>query len=200
MARAAAELVSLTAAHAGLVFENKGMTLALHYRMAPACGALAGREMRRIAAAFGDGFELQAGKFVYEIKPSGKDKGVAIAEFMAEPPFAGRVPVFIGDDLTDEQGFKLVNRIGGHSIKVGAGETAALWRIAGHAVRRWLQRYLSSWQDARIAEGAVAAWTRVIGNSSVGALNDARQDRRPACPVRQRCGFLLAVVPAEGAG
>lgn len=139
LARAAAEIVRLTAAHGGLVFENKGMTLALHYRLAPSLRALAEREMRAIAAALGDAFELQTGKFVVEIKPSGKDKGSAIAEFAAEPPFAGRRPVFIGDDLTDEPGFEVVNRLGGHSIKVGPGITQARWHLFdAPAVRGWL--------------------------------------------------------------
>ncbi len=143
LGRAAAELVRLTSAHSTLVLENKGMTLALHYRRAPELGTLAEREMRRIAAALGDEFELQSGKFVWEIKPSGKDKGSAIAEFMAEAPFAGRVPVFIGDDLTDEYGFDVVNRSGGHSIKVGPGPTRARARLAdAAAVRHWLGGYL----------------------------------------------------------
>jgi trehalose 6-phosphate phosphatase len=139
---AAAELVRLTAAHAGLVLENKGMTLALHYRLAPGLRALAEREMRAIAASLGDGFELQTGKFVVEIKPGGKDKGSAIAEFIAEAPFAGRRPVFIGDDLTDEPGFDVVNRVGGHSVKVGPGITRARWHLFdAAAVRRWLAEY-----------------------------------------------------------
>jgi trehalose 6-phosphate phosphatase len=139
LARAAGEIVRLTAAHAGLVFENKGMTLALHYRLAPGLRALAEREMRAIAAGLGEAFELQSGKFVVEIKPGGKDKGSAIAEFAAERPFAGRRPVFIGDDLTDEAGFAVVNRIGGHSVKVGPGITQARWRLFdAAAVRRWL--------------------------------------------------------------
>jgi trehalose 6-phosphate phosphatase len=143
LGRAAGELVRLTSAHGAFLLENKGMTLALHFRRAPDLGALAEREMRRIAAALGDEFELQAGKFVYEIKPSGKDKGSAIAEFMAEAPFAGRTPVFIGDDLTDEYGFDVVNRAGGQSIKVGVGETRARWRLNdAAAVRRWLGEYL----------------------------------------------------------
>ena len=144
LARAAAELVRLTAAHEGLVFENKGMTLALHYRLASQLHSLAEREMRRVAAKLGDEFELQTGKFLYEIKPSGKDKGTAIAEFMDEAPFAGRVPVFLGDDLTDEYGFDVVNRIGGHSIKVGPGATRAGERLADAAtVRRWLGEYVA---------------------------------------------------------
>lgn len=142
LARAAAALVPLTSAHAGLVLENKGMALALHYRRAPALRALAEREMRAIAAALGEAFELQSGKYVVEVKPGGKDKGGAIAEFLAEPPFADRRPVFVGDDLTDETGFEVVNRAGGHSVKVGRGITRARWRLPdAAAVRRWLAEY-----------------------------------------------------------
>jgi len=142
LARAAAALVRLTAAHSGLVLENKGMTLALHYRLAPGLRLLVEREMRALAAGLGDAFELQSGKFVMEIKPSGRDKGSAIAEFAAEAPFAGRRPVFIGDDLTDEPGFEVVNRAGGHSVKVGPGITHARWHLFdAAAVRRWLASY-----------------------------------------------------------
>ena len=152
LGRAAAEIVRLTAAHSGLVFENKGMTLALHYRLAPGLSVLAEREMRAIAAGLGDAFELQTGKFVMEIKPSGKDKGSAIAEFAAEAPFAGRRPVFIGDDLTDEPGFEVVNRAGGHSVKVGPGVTRARWHLFdAAAVRRWLAAYVAHFgaEDAK---------------------------------------------------
>ena len=152
LGRAAAELVRLTSAHAALVLENKGMTLALHYRRAPELGVLAEREMRRVAAALGDEFELQAGKFVLEIKPSGKDKGSAIVEFMAEAPFLGRIPVFVGDDLTDEYGFDVVNRAGGHSVKVGPGASRAHWRLGDAAgVRRWLGEYLRHCGGVHIA-------------------------------------------------
>ena len=143
MGRAAAELVRLTAAHEGLVFENKGMTLALHFRRAPGLAALVAREMYAIADRLGDAFELQAGKLVYEIKPSGKDKGSAIAEFMAEMPFRGRTPVFVGDDLTDEQGFAVVNKLGGHSVKVGSGVSRARFSLANaSAVHAWLRDYV----------------------------------------------------------
>ena len=146
LARCAGDLVRLTAAHAGLVLENKGMALALHYRLAPGLRALAEREMRAAAAGLGDAFEVQTGKFVIEVKPSGKDKGDAIAEFAAEAPFAGRRPVFIGDDLTDEPGFRVVNRLGGDTVKVGAGITQARWRLSdASAVRRWLQACLEAW-------------------------------------------------------
>ena len=145
MGRATGALVRLTAAHEGLVFENKGMTLALHYRRAPELAGLVAREMNAIAEQLGDAFELQAGKLVYEIKPSGKNKGSAIAEFMAEAPFKDRLPVFLGDDLTDELGFAVVNKLGGHSIKVGSGVSRARWHLAdASAVHAWLRHYISA--------------------------------------------------------
>jgi trehalose 6-phosphate phosphatase len=74
-----------------------------------------------------------------EVRPEGRDKGTAIDDFMAEAPFAGRVPVFVGDDLTDEHGFAAVERLGGWTVKVGPGRTAARFRLADPAaVRQWL--------------------------------------------------------------
>lgn len=137
---AAARMGALVSDHPGLGFENKGFALAMHYRRAPGLRRLVEREMRSIAAKLGEAFELQMGKCVVEIKPRGSDKGRAIAELSAEPPFAGRRPVFIGDDLTDESGFEVVNRMGGVSVKVGAGITRARWRLFdAAAVRRWLE-------------------------------------------------------------
>lgn len=155
LGHAAADLVHLTAAHEGLVCENKGMALALHYRMAPHLQDLALRHMQQLAAALGAEFELQEGKFVVEIKPSGRDKGTAIVEFMNEAPFAGRLPVFVGDDLTDEFGFKAVNDMGGHSVKVGAGDTVARWRLADTgAVLAWLDAFVE--RTARSNSGDLA--------------------------------------------
>lgn len=146
--QAATELGAFAAAHPGLLLEDKGSSVALHFRRSPeladACraAALAAR------AAIGDAFEVQGGKMVVELKPGGRDKGMAIAEFMAEAPFAGRLPVFLGDDATDEFGFDVVNRLGGHSVKVGAGAGAARWRIAdARGVRRWLHGGLASGGD-----------------------------------------------------
>jgi len=151
LGRAAADIVHLTAAHEGLVFENKGMTLALHYRMSPKLRDLSARAMRGIAASLGDEFELQEGKFVYEIKPSGKDKGTAIIEFMDEAPFAGRVPVFVGDDQTDEYGFDAVNALDGHSVKVGSGATRARWRLDdASSVLAWLDEFIGRFGLGRI--------------------------------------------------
>ena len=96
----------------------------------------------------GGEFEVQLGKMVVELRPTGKDKGVAIAEFLDEAPFRGRTPVFIGDDLTDEFGFELINRAGGHSVKVGEGESAARWRLPhALAVRAWLADFVARFGD-----------------------------------------------------
>jgi trehalose 6-phosphate phosphatase len=126
-------------AHPGLLLEDKGMTLALHYRQTPALGAYVHRLMAGLARRLGTDYALQKGKFVVELKPAAADKGKAIAAYLAEPPFAGRHPVFIGDDVTDEHGFEAINRLGGLSIKVGPGNTAARHRLADvAAVRAWL--------------------------------------------------------------
>lgn len=139
MRRAAARLAEFAARNTGLIFEDKGLGLALHFRQAPHLAQAANGIAAMVAAELGDGFELQRGKMVIEIKPGGRDKGAAIEDFLSEPPFTGRTPLFIGDDLTDEYGFSVVNRLGGHSIKVGAGETVARWRLAdASAVRDWL--------------------------------------------------------------
>lgn len=118
---------------------TRGHNLALHYRLAPALEREVRSLVEHAVAELGEGFEVQAGKMVYELKPGGHDKGSAIEAFMSEAPFAGRVPVFIGDDLTDEFGFATVQRLGGHGVKVGDGESAAQWRLAEvGAVRAWL--------------------------------------------------------------
>ena len=77
---------------------------------------------------------------VVEFRPRGPHKGDVVDDFMAVPPFTGRVPVFIGDDITDEDGFAAVNRLSGHSIRVGPPQTSAAdWRIGGVAeLRDWL--------------------------------------------------------------
>ncbi len=105
-----------------------------------------------VAVELGAGFELLHGKMVTEIKPGGRNKGAAIEEFLEEAPFRGRTPAFVGDDVTDEFGFAVVNRLGGHSVKVGAGETAARWYLKdATAVRNWLVRCAEAMREG---EGA----------------------------------------------
>lgn len=130
--------------HPGLVLEDKGLSLALHYRQAPHLEAFAAREVDDVARQLGSAFQLQRGKMVFEIKPSGMDKGGSIATMMAIPPFQGRIPVFIGDDLTDEHGFRVVNEQGGHSIKVGPEPTKASFRLPdSETVCQWLSHYIA---------------------------------------------------------
>ncbi|HKI64832.1 MAG TPA: trehalose-phosphatase [Burkholderiales bacterium] len=148
--RAAKRLGAFAAARPGLLLEDKGRSLALHYRLAPQLAHEARALVDEVVAGLGEGFELQRGKMVLEIRPGGRDKGSAIGEFMAEPPFRGRTPVFIGDDLTDEFGFGVVNGMGGISVKVGEGPSQARWRIAdAAAVRAWLADWAARYARQR---------------------------------------------------
>jgi trehalose 6-phosphate phosphatase len=132
-------LTPILARYPGLLLEDKGLTLALHYRKAPQLASYVHQLMARLACQFGQGMELQLGKCVVEVKPSGIDKGTAVTEYLAESPFSGRRPVFIGDDLNDEHGFSAVNRLDGISIKVGRGDSCAKFRLLDvAAVRNWL--------------------------------------------------------------
>ncbi|MBI2409000.1 MAG: trehalose-phosphatase [Gemmatimonadetes bacterium] len=137
--RARAAIVPAIAAQPGLLLEEKGHALALHYRAAPRLGPMARRLMRVQQQRLGPQFAVLNGKCVVELLPAGVDKGSAIRAFLNEAPFRGRRPVFLGDDVTDEAGFVAVNALGGVSIKVGAGATGALFRLADvRAVERWL--------------------------------------------------------------
>jgi len=127
----------------GTELEAKGMAFALHYRQAPEFETRI-LELARTYVRHHPLLGLQPGKCVVEIKPKDISKGAAIAAFMDEAPFAGRQPVFIGDDLTDEAGFERVNRMGGTTIKVGKGETLAQWRLdTVRDVHLWLEELTS---------------------------------------------------------
>ena len=135
------ELFSAFAArHPGVLFEDKGATVALHYRQQPQLAEEVHSVARSTFDAAGvEGYKLSEGKQLVEIRPDGSDKGKAIADFMSEFPFAGRKAVFIGDDVTDEDGFAAVAAMGGWSVKVGRGRTCARYRLPDiAAARRWL--------------------------------------------------------------
>ena len=136
----ATEAREISEAYPGAIVETKGPNLALHWRQAPqaaqALRALASAALPRLP-----GYRLQAGDHVVELRPGGDvDKGSAILAFLAEPPFRGRVPVFLGDDLTDERGFAAVNAHGGISVLVGdRADSAARHALRDPtAVRAWL--------------------------------------------------------------
>ena len=191
-------LDAFAGAHPGVLIEDKGAALALHYRGAPSAEAAGGgaggggggggaggrggggggsggcwpndagaglvvvrgggggppRPPPRLVAALLAGTEdrlaLLDGKMVLEIRHRGSHKGDAVAAFMAEPPFAGRRAVFIGDDVTDEDGFDMANRMGGWSIRVGDGrETRARLRLPDvSSVIAWLDRLATTREDA----------------------------------------------------
>lgn len=150
-----ARLAGAIGAVPGVLIEDKGAGVALHYRQAPEQAEVARRAAMAAVAAH-PGFTLLAGKMVFEIKPEGTDKGGAVRAFMAEAPFAGRRPVFVGDDVTDEYGFQLANEMGGISVLVGPmRETAARYRQPDiGACRKWLAHAAGAEWDATMGEGA----------------------------------------------
>jgi len=132
-------LRAFTAAHPGTSLEDKGGSLAVHYRRAPALEPLARAESAAILARLGDEYHAQPGSMVLEIKPRRYTKATAIEAFMREPPFAGATPVFVGDDITDMDGFRVVESRGGLSIAVGE-RVPAQWHFSDPAaVRDWLR-------------------------------------------------------------
>lgn len=135
---------ALAAHHPALRVETKRGSIALHYRQAPELEDECVAVMRR-AVEQSPGLTLLRGKMVVEAKPGGASKGAAIAAFMNEAPFAGRTPVFVGDDVTDEVGFATVQRMHGLGIKVGTGSSVAFARIASPAAfREQLQSALAA--------------------------------------------------------
>lgn len=125
-------------AHAGVLLEAKSFGTALHYRLAPETEEEARRFARGLAA--GRDLFVQEGRMMVELRAGGCDKGSAIRRLMAAPLLAGRVPVFAGDDLTDESGFAAVAALGGYGVLVGERRpSAARFHLDDpQAVRRWL--------------------------------------------------------------
>lgn len=136
-------LAALVARHAGLLLEPKRGALALHYRLAPhleqACIEAMNHAVTRVP-----GFNVLRGKMVVEAKAAAVNKGDAIAAFMREPPFAGRRPVFAGDDVTDEAGFAWVQSEGkGVGVKIGNGPSLAQLQLDNPAaLHQWLEQAL----------------------------------------------------------
>jgi trehalose 6-phosphate phosphatase len=123
----------------GLLVEDKPASLAVHYRQAPEHEQRVAEFLACLADAHG--LIVQRGKMVAELRPPGADKGDALRRLMAEPIFASARPFFVGDDLTDEDGFEAAASLGGGGILVGGSRpTAARWRLADvRAVIGWLE-------------------------------------------------------------
>ena len=139
LAHAIEALRAFAAGDPGVIVEEKGPSVALHYRLAPGRAAQAQALARRLAGE--TGLTLQEGDMVEELRPPGAAKGDGIRDFMATDRFQGARPIFAGDDATDEHGFAEVARLGGYGVLVGRPRsTAALYGLSGvEDVLDWLE-------------------------------------------------------------
>lgn len=164
----------------GVRIEDKGRTLALHYRAAPEAEGEIRAQVEHLARDSAGVLRIIAGKMVIEVQPRHRSKGHAIAAFMAEAPFRGRRPVFLGDDTTDEDGFAEVNRRGGISIRIGERRpTAARYEISSVAAAlQWLAEIDAASRNATVAE---PFRTEDAGSSllRVAAKQASREDGGP---------------------
>jgi trehalose 6-phosphate phosphatase len=122
---------ALAAAHPGVVFEPKRHGFVLHYRAAPDAGDALRTGLQALLNQ-APGYDMLAAKMAWEIRPSGADKATAVRAIMQRAPFAGRIPIFVGDDVTDEDGMRAARALGGFGLRVDAcfGDPAG--------VRAWL--------------------------------------------------------------
>ena len=138
---------ALLARYPALQVEDKGEAVAIHFRAEPKRGAEVLGAMTQAAEGANGALSVLNGKMVVEVKPSVATKGAAVEAFLAQPVFAGRRPCFIGDDVTDEDGFRVCKARGGITIHVGpdASETLADYRLSSPgAVHRWLGQLVST--------------------------------------------------------
>jgi trehalose 6-phosphate phosphatase len=131
-----------------ILIEDKEVAVALHYRRAPQRAEECHRAMRAYAPPWL--FEVIEGNKVVEARPRGADKGAALRTLSRLEPFAGRLPVCVGDDRTDEDGFAAAQALQGIGVKVGAGASAAQYRLHSvPEVHRWLRASLAGWARDR---------------------------------------------------
>ena len=140
---AAVERLTAFALPRKLLLENKRHSVALHFRGRPEMQVEVDKFIADEIASL-QGLRTIYGNQVREVQPIGVDKGVAVARFMAVPPFIGRLPCYFGDDTTDEDAFRWINEHGGRSYKIGSGDTCADNRLASVAdVRQFLTKLLA---------------------------------------------------------
>jgi len=170
-----AGMQALSSDEPGLFVERKTCAVALHFRARPElqdrCEAAAGK-----LAARAQGFTVQRGKMVVEVRPGGHDKGMAVRAFLNEAPFVGRTALFAGDDVTDEAAFTEVNARGGVSIKVGPGGTDAVYRCCDAAAfRDWLSGLAQHWRDG--VKGAAGAEPGALAKGDSEATGEGKMRR-----------------------
>jgi trehalose 6-phosphate phosphatase len=141
LAAARHALNDFTSRHPGLVLRDKGCALGLHFRPVPEFAQAAQNAISNLAVQLGPAFVVQEGKCFYELRPRVFTTGSAVDMLMSAMPFHGRTPVYVGDDLCDEDGFRAVNVLGGMSIRVGSSSrTNARYRLPDvAAVAEWLR-------------------------------------------------------------
>lgn len=124
-------------------FENKRYSLAIHYRNVPNYKEALLKEINKLISQY-PALATLHGKMVIEIKNSNVNKGHALQQYMRKAPFKDRYPVAIGDDLTDESAFRMANKLGGYSIKIGEGKTCAKHRLTDpKQLISWFEMLLS---------------------------------------------------------
>jgi trehalose 6-phosphate phosphatase len=142
-ARVRPDLARLLRNFPAAMLEEKGLSVAVHYRGAPALGAELGNALLRyVTGGEVTGVELMAGELVYELKPAGFDKGGSLRHFMDFAPFVGRKPVFVSDHPIDQAGFDAAGALGGFGISVGRQIPGAACSLPDPtAVRAWLRHF-----------------------------------------------------------
>jgi trehalose 6-phosphate phosphatase len=141
--RQALSFLETFAAEARLKLEHKPGSIAIHYRHAPEQGEIARQTVENVANQV-PGLRAIHGKMVSEIAIASVNKGTALAYLMHRPEFADRIPIMIGDDVTDEDGFEAAQRLGGSGIKIGAGPTQAMYRAQTiGSFHQWLTHLLA---------------------------------------------------------
>ena len=143
------ELAALATVGSGILFEDKGYSLALHYRLAPEKGPFVRQAVAAICGRAAQRLELLDGTNVVEVKHLGFSKGTAVREQMAHPPFAGRRPIFIGDDTTDQAAFAVMPQFRGIAISVRRRVTGVDFHFdTPSQVRAWLERIVPANEGA----------------------------------------------------
>ena len=120
--------------HPGARLEQKQRGFVLHFRAAPQAGQPLREELSRLVAPADGSFQIMAAHMAWEVKPRGADKGTAVAALAGDAPFAGRRPIFIGDDVTDEDGMKVAREMDGAGFRVDE------WFGTAGGVRAWLKQ------------------------------------------------------------
>jgi trehalose 6-phosphate phosphatase len=123
----------------GVLIEEKTYSVALHYRLAPHRSSAVRKLAMSLVRAAPNRFELLTAKQAFEVRPKGITKGRAVEVLMEQPPFRGRLPVFVGDDVTDEDGIEIAHQLGGLGLNVDSA-----FGGQPRAVRDWLKRAADS--------------------------------------------------------